>query len=214
MTKKQKKKVELKKNLSIIINMLLIILGIIGFIETIEMLGKFDIKYYTQDSNLLAIFVEMLYIYFLVVKEKVPKWVQVLKYIATLSLVITFVVVVLILAPLGNYNYGYFLFYSLQLYYHTLCPIIAFISFAFIEDYSFERKHKWYAMLFTLIYAIIAIIFNILGIMDGPYVFLRVTVNPWYISLMWTAIIFVLVYLLSSFLFCIKNVNKKQKSYK
>ena len=214
MNKKQKKKIELKKNISIIINMVLIILGIIGFIETIRMLGKYDITYYTLDSNLLAIFVEILYLYFLVIKEKIPRWLQLLKYIATLSLVITFVVVVLVLAPLENNNYRYFLLYGSQLYYHTLCPIIAFISFLFLENYKYEKKDILYALSFTIIYAIISILLNCIGVMNGPYPFLKVRINPWYISILWFIVILGLSYLLSYFLYYSKNLINKNTKYK
>lgn len=214
MNKKQKKKIELKKNISIIVNMALIILGLIGFIETIKILGKFDIKYYTLDSNLLAIVVELLYLYFVVVEEKIPRWLQLLKYVVVLSLVITFIVVVLVLVPMDNYRYGYYLFYSSQLYYHTLCPILAFISFMFLENYSYEKKDRFYALSFTIIYAIIAIVLNLIGVINGPYPFLKIRLNPWYVSIMWLVVILGMAYLLSNLLYYLKKKTSKNFKYK
>lgn len=209
MKKKLKKKIELYKSIGIILNMLLILFGLLGFIESVKLFGKFDLKYYTQDSNLLAIFVEMLFLYFIIVEEKAPKWLAILKYIATLSLTITFVVVLLILIPINGFDWKFMLFGGPTLYYHTLCPLIAIISFIFFENYSFNKKDITIAMSFTFCYAIVAIVLNLLGRLVGPYPFLEILNNPWYETIMWLFIIIGGAFGLSYLLFIIKNKYNK-----
>ena len=88
--KKLKLKKETKKSIAIVINMILIILGILGYISHIKEFGRFDFQYYTLDCNLFAMIVEMILIYYMTLEDKVPKWVQLLKYMSILALVVTF----------------------------------------------------------------------------------------------------------------------------
>lgn len=216
MKKKQKKRMELNKTISIILNMILVFMGMIGFIETIKLLGKFDIKYYTQQSNLIAIFVELLYLYFITIEERVPKWLKLLKYIAVLSLIITFTVVLLILVPMFDFNYKLYMFTGSMLYYHTLCPLLALISFVFFEDYSFEKKDIIVGMTYTLAYAIVALILNGIGKLVGPYPFLEIRNNPWYASIIWFIVIIGGAFGLSYMLYYLKEKynNHLKKLYK
>ena len=212
--KKLKLKKETKKSIAIVINMILIILGILGYISHIKEYGRFDFQYYTLDCNLFAMIVEMILIYYMTLEDKVPKWVQLLKYMSVLALVVTFLVVVFILEPQYEYGYDWFLFHGSSLYYHTLVPILGFISFVFFEDYKFNKKDSCLVMIFTIIYAIIAITANAIGAWDGPYPFLRVRSNPWHISVLWTVAILGGALALSFLINLLKKVTNKSRKEK
>ena len=126
-----------------------------------------------------------IYIVFLIrnIKNKnneIPKWVSILKYASTLSLLVTFLVVVFILTPYYGKDIIIWIFFEgSNLFYHTLCPIITFISFTFFESHKINGiKDNFKALYFTLIYAAVFITLNILKVYEGPYPFLMVYKQP------------------------------------
>lgn len=180
-----------KQITALILNGLLVILGILGMINVIKFYGSSTFIYYTVDSNILCLLSSILFVLFFIIKKNlndIPYWVILLRYMATISLVITFVVVVVYLAPAklwapnGNYfnNLEILLFKNDMLYQHLLCPIISFVSFAFFEgDRRLNRKKTiWFSLLFTFIYGLIMIILNLLSIVDGPYPFFKIYEAP------------------------------------
>jgi hypothetical protein len=189
----------MKKRESIILNLLIIILEIIGLVLSFKEIGKSAIMYYTQLSNIFLLIASILYLVFL---DEKRRFVSIIKYSATVSVIITFLVVLFILGPTYDFNYNWLLFGKANIFYHLLCPILGFISFTFYEQHNIGgAKDYFYSMLFTLIYSVVMITLNIANVVDGPYLFLRVTHNSIIESLLWIVIIiggaFVLTYLLS-----------------
>lgn len=155
-------------------------------------------QYYTEDSNLFALAACALCAFYqgraLKTGAALPAWVCILKYIAACCLTVTFVVVVCILAPsledAGQSGYRLMLLTDSMLYMHLLCPIAAFVSFVFLETQPLDRKHAFrYALIPTLLYAVVSIILNIARVLDGPYIFLRVYEQPVWLSCVWVAVI-------------------------
>ena len=153
-------------------------------------------EYYTQLSNYFALCSAEIYLVFLIrnIKDKskeIPKWVSILKYSATLSLLVTFLVVVFILTPYYGKDIIIWIFFEgSNLFYHTLCPIITFISFMFFESHNIKGiKDNFRAVYFTIAYAIVFITLNILKVYEGPYPFLMVYKQPVYMSIIWFIII-------------------------
>ena len=189
----------MKKRESIILNLLIIILEIIGLVLSFKEIGKSAIMYYTQLSNIFLLIASILYLVFL---DEKRRFVSIIKYSATVSVIITFLVVLFILGPTYDFNYNWLLFGKANIFYHLLCPILGFISFTFYEQHNIGgAKDYFYSMLFTLIHSVVMITLNIANVVDGPYLFLRVTHNSIIESLLWIVIIiggaFVLTYLLS-----------------
>ena len=130
---------------------------IVGFFYAFGDLGFGTLIYYTQLSNLFAFFVVSVYIVFEIRQIKkgkqFPKILKTLKYVATCVLTMTFLIVVFVLAPFSGYSFPFLMFVSSMLYHHTLCPILAIITFLFFENYDrFTRKENFYALLPTLLY--------------------------------------------------------------
>ena len=195
-----------KEKSAIILNLLLVIFEIIGLIVYMSNNKYFQFEYYTQDSNLFALVIGIIYLVFLLAKKEIPKWLGMLKYMSVLSLTITFLVVVFILSPMYNFNYVWMMTSSSMLYYHTICPILAFVSFIFFEKNKISGlKDNIRALYFTIIYTILIIIFNIIGFVEGPYPFLMIKKNSIIESIIWLLVIDGGAFALSYLIMLLKN---------
>lgn len=234
-----KQEIEIEKeNKALTLNIILIIFGIMGFIRTLIGMGNPAIEYYTQLSNYFALISATIYTFYLLKNRKerektkerenkkeeeknenkektrtntsIPKWVSILKYSSTLSLLVTFLVVLFILLPIYGLKIFVWLFFlGSNLFYHTLCPILTFISFMFFEKHNIQGlRDNFRAIYFTIIYAAIFITLNILKVVEGPYPFLMVYKQPVYMSIIWFIVIVGGAFGLSMLIMKIKNKHE------
>ena len=62
----------------------------------------------------------------------------------------------------------------------------AIVSFLFVDPISqLNLSMVFIAWIPTVIYAIIIVILNVLKVLEGPYPFLHVYKQPWYVSVGW-----------------------------
>lgn len=196
-----------KKKIKIFLNFAIIIFEIIGFTLAIDNFGYRFIEYYTQDSNLMVLATSILYLIYTINDKKIPALIQWLKYTSVVSITITFVVVVTILSWTMEGGIIAMLFKNSMLFHHTICPLLTIISFIFFEDYDFRSyKDTFRTVYFTIIYAIILIILNILRIVEGPYPFLMVYNQSIFMSILWFVLIIGGTFVIAALL---KNINKK-----
>lgn len=188
-----------KETKALIFNILIVILEIIALIETIRQFGRLQIEYYTIDSNLFALATSILFIIF---HKKDYEWLKDLKYITTCCLAVTFLVVVFILTPALEFRYDIYMFSGTMLYQHTLCPILAVLSYLLFENRS---KKTYLCISFTIIYAIILVILNLADKVVGPYFFLMVKKQPVINTIFWFIIILAINYFIGLFLTKFKN---------
>ena len=176
-----------KRNVSIALSIIIIILEIIALIVCYNSFG-INLAYYTIDSNIFLLISTILY---LITINNVPKIVQLLKYSSTLSVFITFLVVVFVLYPMYDFNFQFMFLDGPNLYMHVLCPLLAVISFIFFDSNEIENslKNNLRSLYFTIIYAIILISLNILNVVSGPYPFLKVNQQSPLMSLFWIVLI-------------------------
>ena len=151
-------------------------------------LGQFI--YYTQCSNLFLMAVSAVYLACLL-RKSVPVWVQRLRYIAACLTTVTFAVTVCVLIPWYGHP-EYFLLEKNGLFQHLLCPLLAVAGLPFLEKRS-RRDCRW-AVVPTLVYGIVFFGLNILRVVVGPYPFLYVYEQPWYMSAAWFAVILAAAY--------------------
>lgn len=194
-------------DVDVFLNVGIIILEIIALIICLNTFGSVDLVYYTIDSNIFLLISSILY---LVYRNKLPRIVQLFKYSSTLSVLITFLVVVFVLLPMYNFNFNFLLWDGPNLYVHVLCPIIALISFVFFEKNDLENtfKNNLCAVYFTVIYGIILIALNIEKIVVGPYPFLKVYEQSIFISLFWVILIIGAALLLARLLLMIRDLDR------
>ena len=202
MEKQKKVKIAFWMNLAIFV--LECIGGYLYFIRS----GWNFVQFYTEDSNTLALITCL----FLAVYEYqmwkgqrsvLPGWIQELKYIATVCLTLTFLVVIFILIPLqGGIGSAYFfLINGSMLYHHVICPILAFVSFLWFDPMEKRsRREIGVALLPTLVYALVLVILNLAKLVDGPYPFLKVYQQPVYMSCIWVAVILGAAYAIAAIL--------------
>ena len=183
-----------RQKISLALNLLIIFLEMIGFVFAFSNHGWSALIYYTELSNILLFVAAMFYVCYTVwdlqgQKIKMPRYVPLLKYAATLSVAITFIVVITVLSWATKYSLWTLLTQQSMLFHHTLCPILAILSFLFFEKYHFKKSDALIAMSFTLLYAVVTIFFNLIGELVGPYPFLMVYAQPWWASLLWCIVI-------------------------
>ena len=194
-----------KRNVSIALSFIIIILEIIALIVCYNSFG-INLAYYTIDSNIFLLISTILY---LITINNVPNIVQLLKYSSTLSVFITFLVVVFVLYPMYDFNFQFMFLDGPNLYMHVLCPLLAVISFIFFDSNEIENslKNNLRSLYFTIIYAIILISLNILNVVSGPYPFLKVNQQSPLMSLFWIVLILGGALILSKALLFLKDMN-------
>lgn len=199
----------MKKKISCILHIIILILELIGLYSCIKSTG-IEIKYYTIDSNLLALFSSILVLLYL--KKQKPRIIELLWYMSVIQLTITFLVVVGILVPMTHFQWKFLLLEKTMLYYHLLCPVLSIITFLFFDEIkSFTKKESIKALSFTFGYSIIIVILNILRVVEGPYPFLMVYKQGVIVSIFWFVLILGLAYGISIGLSQIKNKIGKKK---
>lgn len=205
----------MKQIVAIIINLAIIVLEILGTIKSVQEQGLNVIRFYTENSNYLALAAAIFFVVFMLLKTKgkikaIPKWVSYLKLMATSCVMLTLIVVIAILGPMAG-GYKILLFAGSMLYHHFLCPLLCLFSFILFEEHTaFNKKSALIAFVPTMIYALIIIILNIFKVIEGPYPFLMVYNQPIYMSAIWFVVILGGAYLISLLIICMKNLTKKK----
>lgn len=202
---------------AVIMNSLIIVLEIIGLIMSSIEHGFGMFQFYTQDSNYLLLISCVIYVIYGIIHLKkgkeIPNFVKYLKYTATVCVTLTFVVVVVVLVPMSGFSYFIpMLFYGTMLYHHFLCPVLAIITFLLFEVANRYRfKDLFLVMIPTFIYEVIIIILNICKVIKGPYPFLYVYEQPFYMSIIWVIVIPGIAFLFAYIYMIINNkiVNKQ-----
>lgn len=195
-----------KREISLLLNILIVLFEIFA-ITLYKPLNCNFFVYYTNLSNIFLFITSVIFIYYALKNKEINKKVQILKYSSTVSVTLTFLVVVLVLSWQIKGGLFLLLFEEPFLYVHTLCPILAIITFIFFEYYDLkENINIFYAVIFTIIYAIITVILNILRIIRGPYPFLMVYQQPVRVSILWFIILLLITMLIA---FILRKLNRK-----
>ena len=170
-----------KQKTALILNIIVFALAVIGSIfcfgeiyitytKPIEHGFKL-MKFFTVQSNVLAGITALLYIIFLLrerkTQKKIPFVVHVLRYIATIDLIITFLVVALFLGFIVDE--GYFSMYAnANFFFHFAVPVLNLISFVWFEDTpKFKIIHTLYGMIHLALYAIFYLIVAVSHFKNG-----------------------------------------------
>ncbi|MBQ3325681.1 hypothetical protein IJG79_00825 [Candidatus Saccharibacteria bacterium] len=131
-----------RQKYSLLFNLLVIWLEIIGFIILLLSAHRIPFEYFTVDSNLLAFITSIIFVVYIMRGLEIPHWLRILKYVSTACLAITFLVVIFVLAPMYNMNYGFLLFHNELLYQHFLCPIFYILTFLIFDNFMPDSDSK------------------------------------------------------------------------
>ena len=188
-----------------LINIFFIILEIVGISLTAITIKKLGIEYYTQDSNMFALIIGIIYLYYLVNNKKITHSIAVLRLMSVLGLSVTFLVVLFILLPMTSFNFM-FMFGGASFFLHLACPVLLFIIYMkYDKKVELSNKEVLLSLLFTIIYSIILISLNILKVVEGPYPFLMVYKQGVIMSIVWYLLIVGGAFLLAKLLYKIKR---------
>lgn len=175
---------------ALMLNLAVVVMEIVSAAMSWRQLNLGMFIFYTQDSNILACAACALLAAFQIralrTGAEIPVWAQRLKYAAVCCLSVTFLVVVLVLAPMSGGAYGVMLLSGTMLYHHLLCPLAAFLGFMLFEKRpALRRIDALLPTLLTLVYAVVLTALNIARVLDGPYPFLRVYAQSVHASILW-----------------------------
>ena len=75
-----------KKNIAILLNLLIVVFEIIAIFQIIDIKGSMNFSFYTDDSNLLALFTSLAFVFYSIRNKKIPDWLKLLKLTSTICL--------------------------------------------------------------------------------------------------------------------------------
>ncbi|MBQ7467149.1 MAG: hypothetical protein IJS74_03660 [Clostridia bacterium] len=173
-----------KQKITLTLNIIIFIFAVVGsvfcfgeiyisYTKPIEHGFKL-LKFFTVQSNVLAGITSLLYIIYLLrerkTQSKIPMWVHVLRYIATIDLIITFMVVALFLGFIVEE--GYFSMYTnANFFFHFAIPVLNLISFiCYEENPKFQFKHTFIGTAHLLLYSVFYLTVVMLNFHDGAVV--------------------------------------------
>ncbi|MCR5741895.1 MAG: hypothetical protein K6G38_05525 [Gammaproteobacteria bacterium] len=122
-----------------------------------EVAGFKVLRYFTMDSNILVAIGSLIMIPYniLAIKDKekeIPFWLDIFKYVGTVSVMVTFLTVVFFLGPTIGYGSMYV---GASLYLHGTTPILALIVYSLFEYKDRKFIYTLYSILPVLIYGFI-----------------------------------------------------------
>lgn len=125
-------------------------------------------RYFTVDSNILmgiASLILLIYEYkYIFKKQFIPKNVHILKFIGTTSVALTFITTLVFFTP----TYGFYALYSnSNLIFHLIVPLLAIISFVFLEKYKSRFSDSFLGIVPMFIYAVFYITNIIYNLNNG-----------------------------------------------
>ena len=183
------------QGISILLNLSVAVLSAVGTAISFGKHGCRMFQFYTVDSNIFAMLACAVYAVFLIrrliAKAEIPAWAAMVKYAAVCCLAVTFLVVVAVLAPVnGAKGYQMMLLHDDMLYHHLLCPLLAALSFFLFDRVPVKAgKAARFALLPTVVYAVVTVILNLVRVLVGPYPFLMVYRQSVCLSVLWVFLI-------------------------
>ena len=169
---------------STIIKIIAIVSSIYGIIKTY--FGPLSFTYFTTLSNIFMSIILLVFLVkdanFLLKKKrmKFKNYLYIVKFLATISITLTFFVFLTILAPTleGGIINAYLGNGAGSLCVHFITPILAIIDFLFFDyEYKPQKYHSIYGIIPPLSYVLLIMIASLLGLrwgsMYAPYNFLN-----------------------------------------
>lgn len=213
-----------KYKISLILNSLIVFFVTIGSIfmflgikfmpdKTLLEVSKVEMfKFYTVDSNIFMGIISLIVVIsnIKILQNKIneiPRFIYILKLIATSAIGVTFLTTLFFLAP----QYGFYaMFNNNNLFFHLIVPILAFTSFIFYEKFESKYRYALHGLVPMVLYSLYYVSM-ILSHLDSKesivkydfYGFLQGNINNIYISF---PVVFVAGYLVT---LLILFLNKK-----
>lgn len=172
---------KMKRKISVLIKIIALIASIYGMLQSLD--GWFFLTFFTNLSNIFIDIMLFIFIIYDLKKAKyIPQGMYLIKFMATISITLTFFVYMLLLAPTNNYGFigAYLNNGAGSLCVHFITPVLSIIDFfLYSESYIPSEKHVYYSVVPPLVYVgfiiVLGQVFHIrwYGDMLAPYNFLN-----------------------------------------
>lgn len=168
-----KNSVKIKNAVSLVLNLAMAVLVAVAiswfFTEEGLKSGMGNMKFggtgcfvfFTNDSNILAALCSLLMVPFNIKaiksgRNEIPQWALILKFVGTVAVTVTLMVVLLFLGPTAGYAP---MFEGNCLELHLICPLIAIVSFCFFErGIVLSKKQVLWGIVPTIIYGTVYLV--------------------------------------------------------
>lgn len=203
-------KMENKKlRMALFVHVIIVILEMMVINYMVAVNGMELFKYYTDDSNLLCLITSAIFVLFMLPavskgrtsgfvstymmqhykgSVKIPEWLTMLRFVTTCCLTLTCIVVLTVLGPKDGYAYQ--LLSGMHPFDHLGVPAASMLSFLFLEnERPLPKAAPYVSAGLTIIYAIVIIVLNSIGVVDGPYFFLRIREQSLLMTFIWSVLI-------------------------
>ncbi len=144
------------------------------------------LTFYTQLSNIAAACSALLY-----VLAGPGDFVTAFRFTGNCMLIMTFLVVIFILIPMGA-SAKVLLLGNSGFFHHLMVPIVSVVSYVFFEPHA-PRIMILAPAVVTFAYGMIMLYLNGIGKVDGPYPFLRVRQQSALKTVLWMCALFLLI---------------------
>ena len=177
------------------------------------------LKFFTLQSNILAGISALVFVAFLArqakAKKTMPPIVYILKYIATIDLIITFLVVALFLGFIASEGY-FSLYVNANFFFHFAIPVLNAISFVWFENcMALKIKHTFIGLSHLLLYEIFYMAVVLTHFKDGAvdiyYDWYAFAQKGILVAFVCAVIVMLLGYCVAFGLYKIKNKRQHQK---
>lgn len=172
---------KMKRKISVLIKIIALIASIYGMLQSLD--GWLFLTFFTNLSN---IFIDIMLFIFIIYDLKKVKYISqgmyLIKFMATISITLTFFVYMLLLAPTNSHGFigAYLNNGAGSLCVHFITPVLSIIDFLlYSENYIPSEKHVYYSVVPPLVYVgfivVLGQVFHIrwYGDMLAPYNFLN-----------------------------------------
>lgn len=170
-----------KSKISLIMKIIAVVASLYGMLQSLD-----HWMFFTYFTNLSNIFIDIMLVIFIIYDLKkvkyIPQGMYLIKFMATISITLTFLVYMLLLAPTNSQGFigAYLNNGAGSLCVHFITPVLAIIDFLlFSEHYRPDEKHVYYSVVPPLVYVgyviVLGHVFHIrwYGDMLAPYNFLN-----------------------------------------
>ena len=144
--------------------------------------------FYTQLSNLVTLISSVCFVI-----SRDAAITIILRYLSTVMLVMTVLVTLFVLVPMGA-GFIRMMLSGNGLFHHTLCPLISITSYFLWEQHS---SYWLIPVVVTLVYGLVILLLNHARIVEGPYPFFRVHEQSAKATVIWMVALTVLIAILS-----------------
>ncbi len=177
--------------LSILVKLFLLAVGVMGQWATLigpGMMHGRALMYFTTQSNLLVMALAMVFLtYDVIGARRVPGWLWLFKYMATVAITLTYLAFHVLLMPwMHSIGMGDYYWSAGNMGAHVLTPLLAIVDWAlFTPGQQAARARPAHGLVLPLGYAGFLLIANIAGLTfaggaQAPYFFVDAQTNGWF----------------------------------